>query len=248
MQTSYLGKGFENRVVVSLLVMLYRISGTRNNLFNPHFIYSFIAVMVAEQSNNIHTTFDKIKDRRAKEIYLKQRAKVIWFTGLSGSGKTTLASLLEKQLFELNYFCQILDGDNVRSGINKNLKFTEEDRLENIRRIAEVAKLFMNCGIILICSFISPTNEIRQMAKEIIGEDDFLEIFVNAPLEVCESRDPKGLYKKARAGEIKNFTGITSPFEIPENPFVEVDNTNSNIGETVETILLQILPEIRFDS
>lgn len=197
--------------------------------------------------NNIHTVFDKIKDRREKEIYLKQRAKVIWFTGLSGSGKTTLASLLEKRLFELNYFCQILDGDNVRSGINKNLQFTDEDRIENIRRIAEVSKLFMNCGIILLCSFISPTNQMRKMAKEIIGEEDFLEIFVDTPLEVCEQRDPKGLYKKARAGEIKNFTGISAPFEAPKNPFLRVDNTQPDIDRTVRLMLKKILPEIKFD-
>ncbi len=197
--------------------------------------------------NNIHTVFDEIKGRQDKEIFLKQKAKVIWFTGLSGAGKTTLASHLEKRLFELSYFCQILDGDNVRSGINKNLEFTEEDRIENIRRIAEVSKLFMNCGIILLCSFISPTNEIRNMAKEIIGEDDFLEVFVDTPLEVCENRDPKGLYKKARAGEIKNFTGISAPFEIPEAPFLRVDNTNPDIDETIKQMLIKILPEIRFD-
>lgn len=195
----------------------------------------------------IYTTFDKIKDRHAKEIYLKQRAKVIWLTGLSGSGKTTLASHLEKRLFDLNYFCQILDGDNVRSGINRNLKFTEEDRIENIRRIAEVSKLFMNCGINLICAFISPTNQMRQMAKEIIGEEDFLEVFINTPLEVCEDRDPKGLYKRARAGELKNFTGVSAPFEEPENPFLEVDNSNPNIDETVKKMLIKILPEIKFD-
>lgn len=197
--------------------------------------------------NNIYTVFDKIKDRKEKEIYLKQRAKVIWLTGLSGSGKTTLASLLEKRLFELNYFCQILDGDNVRSGINKNLLFTDQDRVENIRRIAEVSKLFMDCGIILICAFISPTNEIRQMAKEIIGEDDFLEFFIDVPLEVCEQRDPKGLYKKARAGEIKNFTGISAPFETPQSPFLRVENTNPDIDETVLEMLKNILPEIKFD-
>ena len=197
--------------------------------------------------NNIHPEFEKIKDRKTKEIYLKQRAKVIWLTGLSGSGKTTLASALEKKLFELNYFCQILDGDNVRSGINKNLEFTEQDRIENIRRIAEVSKLFMNCGIILICAFISPTNEIRHMAKNIIGEDDYLEIFVNTPLEICEQRDPKGLYKKARKGEIKNFTGISSPFEAPDNPFVEVDNSNPDISQTVTYLLKEIIPEIKFD-
>lgn len=197
--------------------------------------------------NNIHPVFDRIKDRTAKEIYMKQKAKVIWFTGLSGSGKTTLASMLERRLFELNYFCQILDGDNVRSGINRNLKFTEEDRMENIRRISEVSKLFMNCGIILICAFISPTKEMRNMAKEIIGEDDFLEIFVDTPIEVCEQRDPKGLYKRARAGEIKNFTGISSPFEIPEKPFLVVDNTNPNLEETVRFMTKKIIPEVRFD-
>lgn len=200
------------------------------------------------ETNNIHTVFDKIKDRREKEIFLKQRAKVIWFTGLSGSGKTTLASLMEKKLFELNYFCQILDGDNVRSGINKNLMFTDEDRVENIRRIAEVSKLFMNCGIILICAFISPTNEMRQMAKEIIGERDFLEVFIDTPIEVCEQRDPKGLYKKARSGEIKNFTGVSAPFETPERPFMRVDNTDPDTEGTVRQMLIKILPEIRFDS
>lgn len=199
------------------------------------------------KQNNIHTVFDKIKGRQDKEIFLKQKAKVIWFTGLSASGKTTLASLLEKKLFELNYFCQILDGDNVRSGINKNLGFTEEDRIENIRRIAEVSKLFMNCGIILLCAFISPTKKIRQMAKEIIGEEDFLEIFIDTPLDVCEQRDPKGLYTKARAGEIKNFTGISAPFEAPKNPFLRVANTNSNLDETIKRMLIKILPEIKLD-
>jgi adenylylsulfate kinase len=197
--------------------------------------------------NNIHPEFEKIKDRKSKEIYLNQRAKVIWFTGLSGSGKTTLASALEKKLFEHNYFCQILDGDNVRSGINKNLGFTEDDRIENIRRIAEVSKLFMNSGIILICAFISPTNEIRHMAKNIIGEEDYLEVFVNTPLEICELRDPKGLYKKARRGEIKNFTGISSPFEAPDNPFIEVDNSNPDINQTVTNLIRKIIPKISFD-
>ena len=197
--------------------------------------------------DNIYTTFSQIKDRSSKELYLKQRAKVLWFTGLSGSGKTTLASLLEKRLFELNYFCQILDGDNIRSGINKDLSFSEDDRQENIRRIAETSKLFLDCGVITLCTFISPTKEIRQKAKEIIGEADFLEIYVNSSLEVCESRDPKGLYKKARKGEIPNFTGISSPFEAPDDPFINIDNTNSNIDKTVEELLIKILPEIQIN-
>jgi adenylylsulfate kinase len=195
--------------------------------------------------NHIHTVFDKIKSRQFKERILNQHAKVIWFTGMSGSGKTTLASLLEEKLFDAGFFCQILDGDNVRSGINNNLGFSEEDRVENIRRIAEVARLFLNCGIIVICSFISPTKQMRQMAKEIIGEDDFLEIFVNTPLEICEKRDPKGLYKKARAGEIKDFTGITSPFEAPENPFLSVENTEPEIEKTVERIFKSVVPLVR---
>ena len=158
-----------------------------------------------------------------------------------------MASALEKKLFELNYFCQILDGDNVRSGINKNLGFTEEDRNENIRRIAEISKLFMNCGIILICAFISPTNEIRHMAKKIIGEEDYLEVFVNTPLEICEQRDTKGLYKKARSGEIKYFTGISSPFEVPDNPFIVVDNLNTDINQTISELLKKIIPEIKYN-
>lgn len=200
-----------------------------------------------KKDNNIYPTFSMIKDRKAKELYLKQKGKVIWFTGLSGSGKTTLASLLEQKLFEINYFCQILDGDNVRSGINKNLKFTEKDRLENIRRIAEVSKLFMNCGIILLCAFISPTNKIRDLVREIVGEEDFLEVFIDTPLNVCEQRDSKGLYKKARAGEIENFTGISSPFELPKDPFITINNSESDLEKTVNELLKKILPEISFD-
>jgi len=154
---------------------------------------------------HIHPT-DIYLTRADKENYLNQHAKVIWITGLSGSGKSTLASGLEKALAEKGYFTQVLDGDNIRSGINNNLGFTDEDRTENIRRISEINKLFLNCGIITINAFISPTNDIRHMAKEIIGKDDFIEVFVDAPVEVCINRDPKGLYKKALSGEIKNFT------------------------------------------
>jgi len=164
-------------------------------------------------SENIFPDFESILSREDKQKLLKQRSKVIWMTGLSGSGKTTLAIALEKELSSSGILTQILDGDNIRSGINNNLGFSDEDRAENIRRIAEISKLFLNCGIVTINCFVSPTKVIRARAKEIIGAEDFIEVYVNAPLDVCEDRDVKGLYKKARAGEIKDFTGIDSPFE-----------------------------------
>lgn len=195
-------------------------------------------------NKNIYPVFDRIYDRKVKEEILRQSAKVIWFTGLSGSGKTTLASNLEKELFFRRFFCQVLDGDNIRTGINNNLGFTEDERMENIRRIAEVSKLFLNGGIITICSFISPTHEIRDLARSIIGEDDFVEIFLNPPLEVCESRDTKGLYKKARAGEIKDFTGISAPFEAPLNADLEIDTSKFSIKESVDMIFNEIIDRI----
>lgn len=194
---------------------------------------------------NIHTTFDKIYSRAQKESVLKQKAKVIWFTGYSGSGKTTLASALEQQLFERGYFCQVLDGDNVRSGINNNLAFSEEDRLENIRRIAEVCKLFLNSGIITICAFISPTHEIRNLARTIIGDEDFLEIWVSTPLEICEQRDTKGLYAKARKGLIKDFTGINAPFEEPQNALLAIDTANTPLNSSLQTLLSVLEPKIK---
>ena len=195
-------------------------------------------------AKNIYPVFDRIYDRKVKEEILRQSAKVIWFTGLSGSGKTTLAANLEKELFFRRFFCQVLDGDNIRSGINNNLGFSKEDRLENIRRIAEVTKLLLNTGIITICSFISPTEEIRQMAKNIIGENDFIEVFLNTPLEVCEQRDTKGLYKKARSGEIKDFTGISSPFEAPKNPDIEIDTSVTSIKDAVDLIFKVVMDRI----
>jgi adenylylsulfate kinase len=169
---------------------------------------------------------------------------VIWLTGLSGSGKSTIAQYLEKKLFELGFFVQVLDGDNIRDGINKNLGFSEEEREENIRRIAEIAKLYLHSGIITINSFISPTLKIRQLAKNIIGENDFLEIYINAPIEVCESRDVKGLYEKARKGLIKGFTGIDSPYEPPQNPSFEIRTDQSDIEESIEVITEFLLPII----
>jgi adenylylsulfate kinase len=182
---------------------------------------------------------DKILQRADKEQLLKQKGMAIWFTGLSGSGKTTIAIDLERELYKKGLLTQILDGDNIRSGINSNLGFSDADRIENIRRIAEVTKLFVECGIITICCFVSPTEEIRTIAKNIIGKNDFVEVFVNTPLEICEKRDVKGLYAKARKGEIKDFTGINAPFEKPENPTIEITDALS-IEECVKKILAKI--------
>jgi len=184
--------------------------------------------------------------RKDKEKRLSQNSKVIWMTGFSGAGKTTLAVKLEEELFRLGYLTYILDGDNIRAGINRNLTFTEEDRVENIRRIAEVSKLFIDSGMIVINCFISPTSEIRDMAKAIIGKEDFIEVFVNAPFEECEKRDVKGLYSKARKGEIPNFTGIDSPYEAPEHPDIEVLTYPNTIEESVRQILEYILPRIEY--
>ena len=199
---------------------------------------------MAEKATNIHPVFDRILSREDKEQFLKQRAKVIWLTGLSGSGKSTVAIGLERKLQAHGYLTQILDGDNVRTGINNNLGFSEEDRTENIRRIAEVSKLFLNCGIITINSFVSPTIAIREQAREIIGADDFLEVYINVPIEVAEKRDVKGLYKKARAGEIKNFTGIDAPFEAPENPFTNIRTHEQTVEESVDQLFNEIVKHI----
>ena len=182
--------------------------------------------------------------RKEKEELLGQRSVMIWFTGLSGSGKSTVAIALERELHRRGLLCRILDGDNIRSGINNNLGFSEADRIENIRRIAEVGKLFIDTGIITIAAFISPNNDIRKMASSIIGNDDFLEIFVNTPLEVCEERDVKGLYAKARRGEIKNFTGISAPFEAPEHPALTLDTSKLTLEESVNRLLGLILPRV----
>lgn len=193
---------------------------------------------------NIHPT-DIYLTREDKENYLNQSAKVIWITGLSGSGKSTLASGLEKALAEKGYFTQVLDGDNIRSGINNNLGFTEEDRTENIRRISEINKLFLNCGIITINAFISPTNDIRHMAREIIGKDNFIEVFVDAPVEVCIQRDPKGLYKKALSGEIKNFTGISSPFDRPDDADLTINTQELSISEGIQKALEYVISKVK---
>lgn len=199
------------------------------------------------KENNIHPIFDRLIQKIDREQQLNQRAKILWLTGLSGSGKSTIAQHLERKLYNEGFFAQVLDGDNIRSGINSNLGFSLEDRKENIRRIAEIAKLYLNSGIITLNSFVSPTREIRDYAKSIIGAENFLEIYINAPLEVCEARDVKGLYKKARKGEIKGFTGIDSPYEAPENPSFEIKTNDLTIEEAVEQLHDFILPIIRYE-
>ncbi|MFN5090543.1 MAG: adenylyl-sulfate kinase [Bacteroidota bacterium] len=187
-------------------------------------------------ADNIFPHFDQMISREFRENKLGQRSKVIWLTGLSGSGKSTIGLALEKRLFQENFVAQLLDGDNIRSGINKNLGFSEEDRKENIRRIAEIAKLYLSSGIITINSFISPTAETRNIAKEIVGDADFLEIYINAPMATCESRDVKGLYKKARAGEIQGFTGVNQVYEEPENPALELRTDLLGVDEAVDKL------------
>lgn len=193
---------------------------------------------------HIHPIFDRLLQREDKEKFLRQRSRVLWFTGLSGSGKSTIAQGLESKLYEAGFFTQVLDGDNIRTGINNNLGFSMEDRVENIRRVAEIAKLYLNTGVITIVSFISPTREARAFARSIVGEADFLEIYVNAPLEVCEARDVKGLYQKARRGEIKDFSGIDSPYEAPDEPDLEIRTDELSIEEAIERIYEFLLPLI----
>ena len=195
-------------------------------------------------AENIYPIFEKMLQRKDREALLKQKGIMIWFTGLSGSGKSTLAIALEGELYKQGILCRILDGDNIRSGINNILGFSEADRTENIRRIAEVSKLFVDCGIVTIAAFISPTHAIRRMAAEFIGEDDFLEVYVSTPIEECERRDVKGLYAKARRGEIKEFTGISSPFEAPEHPFISIDTSRQSLADSVKVLLEAVSPKI----
>lgn len=197
------------------------------------------------ENNHIYPIFDRMLGRKDKEELLGQRSVMIWFTGLSGSGKSTVAIALERELQRRGLLCRILDGDNIRSGINNNLGFTEADRMENIRRIAEVGRLFIDSGIITIAAFISPNDEMRRMASRIIGEEDFLEVYVNTPLSVCEQRDVKGLYAKARRGEIAHFTGISAPFEAPAHPALTIDTSQLSVQESVDRLLRLIWPIVK---
>lgn len=187
------------------------------------------------------------KHRITRELRNKRnnfKSASIWFTGLSGSGKSTLANQLETTLFEKGFQTYILDGDNIRAGLNKGLTFSENDRIENIRRISEVSKLFVDAGVLVLTAFISPFAKDRALAKELIGEESFFEVFVDCPIEICEQRDVKGLYKKARAGEILNFTGINSPFERPINPDIYVNTAEKSLEDCCNQILDIILPKI----
>ena len=198
-----------------------------------------------ETKSNLFPIFDDILQREDKEILLQQNAKVIWMTGLSGSGKTTIAKCVERHLHSQGILNKLLDGDNIRVGISSNLTFNSDDRAENIRRISEVSKLFINCGVVTLNCFVSPTIEIRNIAKEIIGEENFIEVYVNATLDTCEKRDVKGLYQKAQNGEIKYFTGISAPFEAPESPEIEINTAQLSIDESVQKVLDYILPIIK---
>ena len=183
----------------------------------------------------------KQEDRVARNGY---HPLLLWFTGLSGSGKSTLANAVEDHLFKNDLTTYILDGDNIRSGLNSDLAFTEESRKENIRRIGEVSKLFLDAGTITLTAFISPFIDDREMVKKLVGVSNFIEIFVDCPLEICEQRDVKGLYKKARKGEIRNFTGIDSPFETPEDPDVYVNTHEKSIEQCTSDIIQFILPKL----
>ena len=183
------------------------------------------------------TWHESIVSKAERAERKQQKPCVIWFTGLSGSGKSTLANALERALFERGHHCYLLDGDNVRQGLNSDLGFSDEARVENIRRIGETAKLFVDAGLIVMTAFISPFRTERELARNLVEDDEFIEVHVSASLDVCEERDPKGLYKKARAGEIPNFTGIGSAYEAPENPDLLVDTGSHDVGACAEQLV-----------
>lgn len=196
-------------------------------------------------TTNIHPIKESVLQPMDKAKLLGHKGLVIWMLGLSGSGKSTIAKAVEKALHEKGVHSKLLDGDNLRTGINNNLGFKAEDRIENIRRAAEVSKLFLENSEVVICSLISPTKAIRAMAKEIIGVENFREVYINAPFELCAQRDVKGLYKKALAGEIKNFTGLDAPFEAPDAPFLELKTGEQSVEECTQILANKILAAIK---
>ena len=192
-------------------------------------------------AENIYPIYNRMLSRQEREKMLGQRGVMVWFTGLSGSGKSTVALGVERELHRRGILCRILDGDNIRAGINSNLGFSPEDRRENIRRIAEVGKLFVDTGVVTLACFVSPTKEIRQMAREIVGADDFKEVFVSTPIEECERRDVKGLYARARRGEVKEFTGVSAPFEAPQHPALSIDTSVLPLEESVARVVEMVV-------
>ena len=180
----------------------------------------------------------------ARGHLMNQNARLIWFTGLSGSGKSTLAVQLEAALHAQGFKTYLLDGDNIRSGLNKDLAFSDEGRVENIRRISEVCKLFLDAGVIVLSAFISPFRADREQVKKTVGDENYIEVFVDAPLEVCEQRDVKGLYRKARAGEVKNFTGISSPYEKPISPALVIPTDKMTVEESLEALMKAVVPKL----
>ena len=196
-------------------------------------------------TENIFPNRDRFLERPEKEQLLKQHGLVIWFTGLSASGKSTLAITVERKLYADGFLTQVLDGDKIRNGLNRNLGFTEEERIENIRRIAEVGKLFSDCGVVALSAFISPTQSIRTMARDIIGDTNFFEVYLSTPLRVCEQRDPKGLYKKARAGIITDFTGVSAPYEAPSDANLIIDTSKYTVEDATELIYNLVIIRVR---
>ena len=194
--------------------------------------------------NNLFPIQTKVSTAQRQQL-LKQKAMLIWFTGLSGSGKSTLAVQLEAHLYAKGFATYLLDGDNVRTGLNKDLSFGDEGRVENIRRIGEVSKLMLDAGLIVLSAFISPFKADRDQVRQIVGAENYVEVFVDTPLEICEQRDVKGLYKKARAGEVKNFTGIDSPYERPEKPDVVIPTHQMSVDESLTLLLKLVEPKIR---
>ncbi|MBQ6190002.1 MAG: adenylyl-sulfate kinase [Bacteroidaceae bacterium] len=192
-------------------------------------------------AENIYPIYDRMMTREEREQLLGQKGMMVWMTGLSGSGKSTVALGVERELHKRGLLCRLLDGDNIRDGINRGLGFSPEDRRENIRRIAEVGKLMVDTGIITLACFVSPTEEIREMARNNIGEKDFFEVYLCTPLSECERRDVKGLYARARRGEVKDFTGISAPFEAPEHPALAIDTTTTPLQENVMKVVEMIL-------
>ena len=187
-------------------------------------------------TENIYPIYDRMMSRADKEQLLGQKGIMVWFTGLSGSGKSTVAMGVERELHARGILCRILDGDNIRAGINRN---------ENIRRIAEVGKLFVQTGIVTLACFVSPTNDLRRMAREIVGSEDFMEVYVSTPIEECERRDVKGLYARARRGEVKNFTGISAPFEEPEHADISIDTSKLTLEESVNRLTEEIIKRVK---